>query len=325
MKYIITLFITLLSLIALYAYFLMQPQINNPTKPQEPFSVRSIDTVKLSRDLALQKLNDPEFDQVIDNQVNLISQAGANYIAISTPYDDKFLPFLKKWVKAARKKHLKVWFRGNFAGWEGWFDYPKINKQEHLQKTSQFILNNPDLFEDGDIFTPCPECENGGPGDPRETKDVTGFRQFLIDEYNQTQIDFNTINKQVTSNYASMNYDVALLVMDEATTSKMGKVVTVDHYIKDPQKMIADVKKLAEKSKGKVVLGEYGVPIPDIHGNISEHEQAAWLDVALSHLSRSKEVLGVNYWTGAGSSSQLWDEMGNKRLAFNIIRKYYLK
>ena len=68
-----------------------------------------------------------------------------------------------------RKHGLSVWFRGNFSGWEEWFGYPKIKAYEHINKTRNFIINNPELFADGDIFTSCPECENGGPGDPRDT------------------------------------------------------------------------------------------------------------------------------------------------------------
>ena len=62
---------------------------------------------------------------------------------------------------SARKHSLKVWFRGNLSGWEEWFGYPSINRDEHTAGIVRFITNNPDLFEDGDIFVTCNECENG--------------------------------------------------------------------------------------------------------------------------------------------------------------------
>ena len=98
----------------------------------------------------------------------------------------------------------------------------------------RFILENPEIFEDGDIFTSCTECENGGPGDPRATGDITGFRNFLIEEYQVTKDAFEKINKKVDSNFYSMNGDVAYLIMDKDTTEKLGGVVVMDHYVERP-------------------------------------------------------------------------------------------
>src|SRR5690242_5495373 len=78
------------------------------------WSIQSVDTMKQSRDLASEKLNDTNFNSQISQQVKAIADTGANYIAIDTPYDEKFLPYLKRWVKASRENNLKVWFRGNF-------------------------------------------------------------------------------------------------------------------------------------------------------------------------------------------------------------------
>src|SRR3990167_5091604 len=194
------------------------------------WQVQSVDTMKYSRDLAREKLHDPAFTGLIDSQVRDIDSTGAIHVAIATPYDDEFLPVLKLWVTAARKYRLGVWFRGNFSGWEGWFEYPKISRDQHLAMTENFILSHPDLFRDGDIFSPCPECENGGPGDPRH------------------------------------NGDVARLVMDRPTTAALDGIVVVDHYVADPQKLVSDLVSLADSSGGQVVLGEFGVPIPGIHG-----------------------------------------------------------
>src|SRR3989344_6298983 len=93
-------------------------------KKEDVRRITSIDTMKYSRDVAREKLNSSSFDEVIDKQVSEISATGATHIAIGTPYDDEFLPFLKRWVVAARKYNLKVWFRGNLSGWEEWFGYP---------------------------------------------------------------------------------------------------------------------------------------------------------------------------------------------------------
>jgi hypothetical protein len=134
------------------------------------FSIQAIDTMKISRDVARERKNDTSYATYIDTVTKNIADTGATHIALGTPYDNEFLPFLNKWVQSARKHNLHVWFRGNFSGWEEWFDYERIDRETHMKKTEAFILSNPQLFQDGDIFSSCPECENGGiiDGDPSD-------------------------------------------------------------------------------------------------------------------------------------------------------------
>lgn len=294
---------------------------------QEPvrWQFQSIDTMKYSRDLAREKLNDFSFDRVIEKQVKDIADTNATHISIATPYDNEFIPFMKRWVVQARKENLKVWFRGNFSGWEGWFGYPPITEVQHAEMLEDFILKNPYLFEDGDVFSPCPECENGGPGDPRVTKDVKEYRAFLIKELKIAEKSFKEINKKVRTNYSSMNFDVARLVMDEVTTNEMGGIVTIDHYVKDPEKLNEDINLIARLSKGKVILGEFGAPIPDIHGALNEAEQAYWIERALRLISTNKNLIGLNYWVNMGGTTGIWNNDGTKRLSVEIIKKYYTK
>jgi len=305
-------------------YFFSKTSITDTSKLEKPvWAIRSIDTVKYSRDLAREKVNSSTFDLTIDSQVRNIKSTGATHIALGTPYDAEFKPFLKKWVTSARRYGLKVWFRGNFSGWEESFGYSSIDRKTHLESTEKFIVDNPDLFEDEDIFTSCPECENGGTGDPRKTGDVAGFRAFLIDEYNISNSAFQKINKNVKVGYYSMNYDVAKLIMDPATTSSLGGIVAIDHYVASPEQLITDSIKIASSSGGKVVLGEFGAPIPDLNGDMTESEQAEWIGKALEALSNTSEVVGVNYWVNVGGSTQIWDSEGTPKKAVEIIIKYY--
>lgn len=287
------------------------------------WNFRSIDTMKYSRDLARAKLSDYSYDGQINKQVKAIADTGANYIAIDTPYDEEFMPYLIRWVAIARSYGLRIWFRGNFSGWEGWFNYPKITRAEHIAKTKAFILDHPQLFQDGDIFTACPECENGAAGDPRQTGDIQGFRQFLIQEYAVTKSSFGKIGKKVTSNYLSMNVDVAIAVMDKKTTRKIGGVVTIDHYVASPDKLDSDVTQIHNLTGGKIVLGEFGAPIPDINGNMTTDQQAKWISDALSKLIKNPNIIGVNYWTNMGSSTALWNEDGSEKKAVGVIKKAY--
>jgi hypothetical protein len=285
--------------------------------------IQGIDTVKYSRDLAREKLNDPSFDIEIEKQVREIAATGATYIALGTPYNDEFMPYLKRWVDEARKKNLHVWFRGNIAGWEGWFEYSKTTRDEHTKEIVSFIEKYPDLFMNGDIFTSCPECENGGPGDPRTIGDIDGFRTFLISENNQATDAFKRIHKNVASGYYSMNGDVAKLVMNEDTTRALGGIVTIDHYVSSPDKLISFIDEIAASSKGKVVLGEWGAPIPDINGEMSDNDQALWIADVLDKVSHNKNVVGVNYWTNKGGSTALWNDLGAAKKAVAVLSGYY--
>jgi hypothetical protein len=289
------------------------------------WSIQAVDTMKYSRDTARSEAQNPEFEIEIATQVKNISDLGATHIAIGTPYDEEFIPFMKKWVNEARKNKLKVWYRGNWAGWEEWFEYDKISRSDHLRMTEQFILDHPELFEDGDIFTPCPECENGGPGDPRQNPneaDVEKYRKFLRDLHQASDKSFREINKDVHTGYFSMNGDVARLIMDERTTSRLEDVVVVDHYVKSPELLNFDVTMYADKSKGKVILGEFGVPIPDIHGDLNDEQQAEWLEKALKLLSENRNLIGLNYWTAVGGSTEIFKD-GRPTLAAEVLKKYY--
>lgn len=284
---------------------------------------QSIDTMKYSRDVAKEKADDLSYDAVIDEQVKNIANTGATHIAIATPYDEEFIPFLSRWIVAARREHLNVWFRGNFSGWEQWFGYTPISRDEHIAKTRAFILEHPDLFEDGDAFTACPECENGGPGDPRQTGDIIGHRTFLVSEYDVANESFVKIGRKVVTNYFSMNGDVARLVMDHETTRRLGGTVTIDHYVATPQKLAADIRDIARRSGGDIVLGEFGAPIPDIHGRFSPEEQSRWIDAALQEISEIPELVGVNYWLSVGGSTAIWDDDGEERPAVGVLETFF--
>ncbi len=314
--FLAVLFILILGLISLYA-------VDRPKVKDRFWQVQSVDTVKHSRDEARLALQDPNYSLTIEKQVARLADIGATHVAIGTPYDEEFAPVLSLWVSSIRQRGLSVWFRGNWAGWEQWFGYPGISRDEHLRKTEVFILSHTDLFADGDIFTACPECENGGPGDPRQTHDLDGHREFLIEEYEITSRAFATIEKSVRSNFNSMNGDVAKFVMDRQTTTALQGVVTVDHYVATPGELIEDIRRIAEISGGKIVLGELGVPLLDIHGAMSPEEQAEWLDEALDALSREENIIGLNYWVSDGGSTALWDTKGEPKPAVEILKKYY--
>lgn len=285
---------------------------------------QAIDTMKYSRDPSREFLGKmDEAAELVEQQVGNIAATGATHIGIATPYDEEFMPIMNMWVSAARRHGLFVWYRGNWSGWEQWFGYPRITRDEHLAKTKLFIETHPDLFENGDIFSPCPECENGGAGDPRLNGDPEGHRQFLIAEHEMMQEAFRSIGKNVTINYNSMNGDVARLIMDEPTTKALGGVIAIDHYVRTQEKLVQDARDLAARSKGKIVFGEFGNPIPDIHGEQTPEEQAEWLEKALDLMAREPSIYGLSYWTSVGGSTEIWESDGTAKPAVEVLTRYF--
>ncbi|MGI8419539.1 MAG: hypothetical protein ACR2LN_02745 [Candidatus Levyibacteriota bacterium] len=284
-----------------------------------------IDTMKESRDNARASLDDPTLDKNIVWEMKTIKSLGANCVAIDTPYDAEFLPVLNKWVAGARAEDLHIWFRGNFSGWEGWFGYPKItSSQDELTRLSTFIKANPQVFQDGDIFTGTPEAENGGPLVPVNPAHYPDYRQFLIDEYATEKDAFSSINKNITLNWFSMNGDIAKQIYDQVTLDKIGNVVTVDHYIKDANEMGDIIKYFNTTYGSKFMLGEFGAPIPDINGNMTEDQQATFVDQVFQQLYQQREkVLGINYWDLTDGSTALMNDDKTPRKVTEVIKKYF--
>src|SRR3989339_935814 len=89
-------------LLIIFVYSFSYQSVSAADTKSTWWEFQSIDTMKYSRDLAREKLNNQEFDQVINQQVANIASAGASHVGIATPYDEEFFPFLKRWVDAAR-------------------------------------------------------------------------------------------------------------------------------------------------------------------------------------------------------------------------------
>lgn len=288
-----------------------------------------IDTMKFSRDRAREHLSSLETSagQFIEREVALVAGTGANCISLGTPYDEEFVPTLTKWVNEARKHNLKIWFRGNMSGWEGWFEYPKYgNVQQHHDGVRNLITKHPELFREGDIFTPAPEPENGIIGDPRNSiENKNRFLDFLPDSYSNCVRSFGEIKINVTCGYFSVNGDVAREIFTKDLLVDIGDVVVIDHYVRTPEQLIEDVKSLNKKLDTLVMLGEFGAPIPDIHGSMTEQEQAEFITEALEKLYEEQDILlGFNYWVLRDGSTQLVEGEADTRLAYDSLKEYFM-
>ncbi len=312
--------------LGLFIFTFTQQMLSIPQKTQSQqqstvWEVTSIDTMKYSRDKA-KSITRSEISLVVQHVASL----HPTHIAIATPYDEEFYPTIKEWVDESRRYHLKVWFRGNFSGWEGWFDYPKFTDiSQHHKLTKAFILRHPDLFEDGDIFTPTPQPENGGEGDPRGSNEKSvRFNRFLVNSYNNCINSMQQIHKHVQCGYFSMNADVAKQVLTSETVDKVGHIVVVDHYVANPRDMENTIDYLIQHFHAQIVVGEFGAPIPDLNGAMTEKEQADFVEKLLHvFYTHSENITGINYWTILDGSTALFNDDDSPRLVAQVLHGYY--
>ncbi len=301
----------------------IEKRMPGPEIGETLFEMQAIDTMKSSRDLARQKSNDASYTVEIDRQMNLIKRSGATHVAIDTPYDEEFIAYLKRWVKSARDHGLLVWFRGNFSGWEEWFGYPRMNANEHLSALEHFLTSNPDLFVTGDLFSPCPECENGGPGDPRSTSKRNEFNDFLEKEKNAAIQAFKTSGKDVKVVF-SMNADVARTELASKNFVGGSQIVAIDHYVPKASDFVEDVKEISDKMKRNIAIGEFGAPVPDLHGDLSEADQASYIMALLRGLYEQEERTPlINYWTLTDGTTALVRENGGPKAVYSALKAFY--
>lgn len=290
------------------------------------FPYQCIDTMKVSRDKARLLPGSPKAQIIVRSQVQTIASLGANCIAIGTPYDEEFVPFMKMWVAEARRANLSVWFRGNWSAWEGWFGYPKgQTPEEHSKKTVQFITSHPELFADGDIFSANVEPENGAYFHPVDSeKKQKLLRDYLIQEQTSVKNAFSAIDKRVITSWISMSGGVAKVVLDEKTVTALNYTVTLDHYVKTPSGMTEYSNDFQKRLHPRIVFGEFGAPIPDIHGEMDDTEQAEFVEKLFMEMLLSQDFIdGVNYWTLSESSTALLNNDSLPKPVVEVVKKYY--
>jgi hypothetical protein len=286
-----------------------------------------IDTMKYSRDAAREFMGKPENNKAfISKEVAEVRSLGANCIAIATPYDEEFIPVLSTWVAAAHEQGLVVWFRGNFSGWEGWFDHPKLTSAaDHHALMKQFIIKHGNLFKQGDILTPAPEAENGLLGSPWQSEQSKqALRDFVIASYANCSATVKEVAAPVRCGFFSTNGDVAEKIYTLDTIHKIGAVTTIDHYVSSVERMDRDIVNLQKQKQAQVFLGEFGAPIPDINGNMTEAEQSLFVRRLFNTFYVRKNIItGVNYWVLRGGSTSLLNDDGSERAVTETVRDFY--
>jgi len=289
--------------------------------------IKSIDTQIVSKHW---NMEDPE---IIKQQITDLRDLGANYIAVSTPYDNH--GELKLWADAIHKAGLNVWFRSHWLNWEGDDNHPSdMTMREYLIKTSEFIRSNPTLFEENDAFTVCVEPEQAFVARKTNVYDWRAYNQFVRDQIETANLAFSEIKLpgKIYTNWISMNGWVVENGLEKETVEKMG-VITVDHYtnqkvILPPSEFARDLKtdleRIYKKWEKPIILGEWGY---NIEQEVSDYEQRAVVSESLQGLRDLDFLVGVNYWAHMGNSSRLIDDRQGTPISYRPaaleLKAYY--
>lgn len=272
----------------------------------------------------------------IQNWVAKAKELGVNYVAVETPYDSPdcgdSLSYTRLWVSEIRKQGLKVWHRHMPMAFEGIYGETK-RSGDFITLISSYIKNNPDLFREGDIFTPTPEPQNGGIhgvtycsqsfcqfNGPRE------FNQWLRDAMEQSEIAFTQIGLGGKMKVGYYGFDGFVAwgdnnpdwngILEDETIAKMGNI-TIDHYAEIVgDTMENDLNELQARYPGvPIVIGEWGTITP----NDPEAQVLASMGAA-----KRPGVTGFNYWhIGTGGNEALIDGDFNNRVQFDEVQSFF--
>jgi hypothetical protein len=265
---------------------------------------------------------------------------GANYISVETPYDDpacgSALAYTKAWVYAIHAAGLSVWHRHMPLAFEGIYSSPKNNSTDYLQLIASYIINNPTLFQEGDIFTPIPEPQNGGILNHTycyenvcQFAGVTEFNQWLRDAINVSDAAFVHLNLQGKVKIGYYGFDGFVAwghnnpdwdgLLEDETVQVMGNI-TIDHYpeiVSDT--MENSLNELEQRYPGvPIVIGEWGT-ISSGDPILQVEQTRAALRAALL-----PSVIGVNYWhMGSGGNESLINEDFSENPHFFTVQQFF--
>lgn len=318
--------------------------LQTPTSTPSPVStsaqdgnsweVRSIDAMKDTKDA----ICSPKPQSWIERWVDKAAELGANYVAISTPYESPLcgnsVEYTKMWIKVIRAKGLKVWHRQMPLSFEGIYNTVKSASGRNIDIISSYIKNNPDNFQPGDIFTPVPEPQNGGIAGVTycangycQFSDSSDFNTWLRTVITGTERAFTDIGMEGKLKIGYFGFDGFVAwgannpdwhgILEDSTVQAMGNI-TIDHY---PEAIGSTMKQGLDELQARypdvpIVIGEWGT----IQGGNVEQQVKDTMGAA-----KRPGVVGFNYWQfgPAGAAEQLINEDFSAKEQFDEVQAFY--
>lgn len=274
-----------------------------------------------------------------------------NYAAIAVPYDN--VSKYTNYVADARFKGLKVWHRSHWNRWEGDNSASAdMGRQEYLDDMYDFIVDNPTLFADGDLFSGCVECNNADsnsnytfrtPENAGGAFDFAKYNGFLKNVVTYANAAFTVIGKSVGTWAASFSLSLMDLDGQQLDSNDTGNanglgdldivnhfngIVTVDHYLSDSYRYTdatkywdrysSDLDKIHTAFPScQVFVGEWGY-----HTNteIPESERAGMYRENLKVLRSKNYIIGVSFWNHMGQAqSSIFTDTGGTIITTGLL------
>jgi F5/8 type C domain-containing protein len=307
------------------------------TPPRTPWAIQSVDVMKYSKDVVC----NPPTAATINTMTDRIASTGANFVAISTPYDDpscgSSMNLTNAWVASARAKKLHVWFRHMGLSFEGLYGVSKTKDlAAYTQQIVNYIYANPDQFQDGDIFTPTPEPDSAGIYGVTYCPTICQFSS--ADEYNSwiqtTQAEvkaaFAKLNKNVKVGYYGQSGFIVWGennpdwtgkgFLTQATVDSMDGVIAMDTY---PEVFGGNMASSLDGAHARwpnaqLVIGEWGT--------ITATSDAIRVQEVNNTMSAAERpyVEGINYWNlGPSGNESLLDTNLNPLPSFQTVTNYF--
>lgn len=331
----------LFGLLMLLSFFL-NPLSAKPNEAQAAgsfASLKGVDVMKFTKDTMT---NQPS-DQEIQNIVSAVKSMNVTHISVSIPMDsDADYPaggkpsprtsaaLAQKWADTIHGAGLKVIWRGTWSGIEGIYGFPKRvganrfptglaataetdGSNTWLGKTYQYILNNPNLFQAGDVWAPLPERTEGIFSDstsflPHTSPGLqTNFVNFFNDLKTVSDRAFSRLGRTgVLTGMTANNYSEVVSGWLPQSLFDVNGIVAIDYYgiNHSAAEMEYDIRNMF-KTRGKpVFLQEWG---DYWNSGMSQTDRAQYLTGVYSVIERlaNEGVLaGFNYWGGWDNSAE---------------------
>ncbi len=316
-----------------------QPVAENYTQPALPtsksgFNINCLDYQILTKSDGWNQDQTKRLNEYQEYK-NLLANPSECYVALAVPYDN--LTKYTNYVTDARTKGFKVWHRSHWNRWQGDNgEDADMTAQEYLDDTYDFIVENPTLFADGDLFTTCVECNNAdgeNTTNPFRTDDVfdfTKYNRFCRDQVTYANAAFLAIGKSVRTNLLSFSLSLLDLngqsldsgdggnasgIDDAGMVAWFDSMVTIDHYLSADYRdgttyatnYAADMVKLKLAFPScRFMIGEWGFHTQSAG---SDGEQHGVYDAVSQVIRERSDIIGLNYWNHLGQTqSSLWTD-----------------
>ncbi|HLD11532.1 MAG TPA: hypothetical protein VJB91_01355, partial [Patescibacteria group bacterium] len=312
----------------------------SPTQQPQPVSqktwdIQSVDAMKYTKDVICSPKDEVWIGKWVDKAVEI----GATHVAVSTPYDNpkcgNAVEYTKTWIRVIRSKGLHVFHRQMPLQFEGIYDNPKSPGTNFITQVSNYIKANKENYQEGDIFTPVPEPQNGGIAGvsycAQNTcifNNASSFNKWLRDITVSSRDAFASIGLKDKVKVGYYGFDGYIAwghnnpdwqgkgFLENDTVNLIGHIA-VDHY---PEavgtSMGPDLEELEKRFPGiPIIIGEWGT----IGWGDTEQQVRNSMGGA-----KKSSVVGFNYWhLGPGGNEALINNDFSNRPQFDEVQLFY--